>query len=149
MVHDPCYDGRKERGVPVADRIKELKEEVKKGNIRAALMLAEAFKWGYYGGSDPDRAARMYRICCRSRDKRIASLGYFNLGNLYYCGYLSHSDEERERDRARAYDCFMKSALLDKNPAALTRLGDMYRYGQHVEKNEAVSFALYGKAAGD
>lgn len=132
----------------MTDRIRELKDEVKKGNIRAALMLAEAFKWGYYGGSDPERAARMYRICCKSRDKKTASLGFFNLGNLYYCGYLSHSDEEREKDRARAYDCFMKSVLLYENASALSRLGDMYRYGQYVKKDEAISLALYGKAAG-
>jgi len=131
----------------MADRIKELKEEVKKGNIRAALSLAEAFKWGYYGGSDPHGAARMYRICCRSRDKKTASLGFFNLGNLYYCGYLSHTEEEREKDRRRAFDCFMKSAMLDENPSALSRLGDMYRYGQYVPKNEVISLALYGKAS--
>ncbi len=130
----------------MADRIKELKEEVKKGNIRAALSLAEAFKWGYYGGSDPRAAARMYRICCRSKDKKMASLGFFNLGNLYYCGYLSQSDEERSRHRAKAYDCFMKSVLLYENASALSRLGDMYRYGQYVKKDEKISLALYDRA---
>ena len=132
----------------MADRMKELKNEVKKGNIRAALSLAEAFKWGYYGDPDPRGAARMYRICCRSHDRKTASLGFFNLGNLYYLGYLSQNEEERGRDRRRAFDCFMKSALLFENPMALSRLGDMYRYGQHVKKNEAVSFALYARAQG-
>ncbi len=126
-------------------RLIELKEQVKKGNIAAALSLAEAFKWGYYGGADPKRAARMYRICCRSKDKKIASLGYYNLGVLYYYDYLLES-EEIEKSRRLAFECFMKSALLDHSPESLSRLGDMYRYGQYVEKNEEVALSLYVRA---
>lgn len=128
------------------DRARKLKDEVKKGSISAAFSLAEAFKWGYYGEADPRRAARMYRICCRSRDKRMASLGFFNLGLLYYYGYLSQTPDDVERDTARAFDCFLKSAMADRNPAALARLGDMYRYGQYVEKNEGIALSLYRRA---
>ena len=127
------------------DRLEKLKEEVKKGSVAAAFSLAEAFKWGYYGDADPNRAARMYRICCRAKDKKTAALGYYNLGVLYYYGYLSNR-EEPEKDAKRAFDCFLKSAMTSPNSAAFSRLGDMYRYGQYVEKNERIAMKLYLKA---
>ena len=136
---------KNKEGTNVKDKILELKEEVKKGSIPAAFSLAEAFKWGYYGSSDPLRAARMYRICCRSKDKKMASEGYLNLGVLYYYGYLSDG-QDPERDARRAFACFLKSAMTYPNRAALSRLGDMYRYGQYVEKNERVAGRLYLKA---
>lgn len=133
----------KEEEKRMDERICALKEQVKKGSVSAAFSLAEAFKWGYYGEPDPRRAARMYRICCRSKNAKVASQGYLNLGILYYYGYLS---EEGEGDVKKAYLCFLKSVLAHPNPEALTRLGDMYRYGQHVEKNEGVAMNLYLKA---
>jgi TPR repeat protein len=128
------------------ERLTELLERVKKGSVSAAFDLAEAFKWGYYGLRDPRRAARMYRICCRSKDKELASRGYLNLGLLYYYGYLSPEEENGSEDARHAFGCFMKSALTFPNKAALTRLGDMYRYGQYVEKDEGVALRLYLKA---
>jgi TPR repeat protein len=127
------------------ERITVLKNRVKKGDVSAALGLAEAFKWGYYGGADPRRAARMYRICCRSKKPELSSVGYLNLGILYYYGYLSDG-EDPIMDAKRAFTCFVKSAMIHPNREALTRLGDMYRYGQHVEKNESVAMHLYLKA---
>ena len=47
----------------------------------------------------------------------------------------------------RAFDCFMTSALLLPGKEALSRLGDMYRYGQYVEQNDKVAMRLYLKAA--
>lgn len=126
-------------------QMKELKERVKKGSISAAFSLAEGYKWGYFGAPDPKRAAAMYRICCRSGDKKTASRGYYNLGNLYYYGFLS-DDKEREKEIRLAFSCFLKSALLFHNPEALLRLGDMYRYGQYVEKDEGVAMNLYLRA---
>ena len=125
------------------ERLIALKEEVKKGSISAALSLAEAFKWGYYGDSDPQRAARMYRICARSRDKKIASVGFYNLGVLYYHGYLS---PDGTSDAPRAFTCFLKSAMKNPNAGALASLADMYRYGQYVEKNEQIALNLYDRA---
>lgn len=127
------------------ERIIELKNQVKKGNISAAFSLAEAFKWGYYGGADPKRAARMYRICCRSKENKIASLGFYNLGLLYYYGYLLEEDQA-EKSRRLAFCCFLKSAMLDHSRESLLRLGDMYRYGQYVEQNEEVALSLYVRA---
>ncbi len=125
---------------------KELREEVKKGSVSAALQLAQALHWGLFGQSDPMRAAGMYRICCRSNNHKVAALGFYHLGNLYYYGFLKKENEEEERHFSLAFFCFLKSALKDHSPEALRRLGDMYRYGQGVERNEKISLALYLKA---
>lgn len=122
------------------DEMKRLYEEVKKGSISAAFRLAEAFKWGYYGQISPRRAARMYRICCHSKNKKTAALGYYNLGLLYYHGYLS---KDERSDPARAFACFMKSALTYATGDALLKLGDMYRYGQYVSRDEDRARGLY------
>lgn len=129
----------------MTERLNELKTQVKKGSTAAAFTLAEGFKWGYFGAADPHRAARMYRFCCRSGNKSTASRGYYNLGNLYYYGFLLNR-EEREKELRLAFSCFVKSALLSHNPEALLRLGDMYRYGQYVEQNENTAINLYLRA---
>ena len=123
----------------------ELKARVKKGNIGAAFALAEGFKWGSFGAPDPNRAARMYRYCCRSANKKTAALGFYNLGNLYYYGFLLGEDE-REKALRMAFNCYMQSALLAHTPEALCRLGDMYRYGQFVEQSEDTAMNLYVRA---
>lgn len=130
----------------MTETMKDLKTQVKKGSISAALKLAEGFKWGYFGASDPCRAAKMYRICTRSNNKETAALGFYNLGLLYYHGYLTQEEEEEKRCRL-AYACFMKSALIHHTPEALKSLGDMYRYGKYVEKDDGIALRLYRRAA--
>ena len=125
--------------------MKTLKEQVKKGSIAAAFAMAEGFKWGYFGAPDPGRAARMYRYCCRSGNKQTAAKGFYNLGNLYYYGYLLDEDQ-REKQLRLAFSCFLKSAMLFHSSDALVRLGDMYRYGQFVEQNEGTAMSLYLRA---
>ena len=127
------------------ERFDQLKAQVKKGSISAAFALAEGFKWGYFGAPDPARAARMYRYCCRSGNKETAAKGFYNLGNLYYYGFLL-AKEEREKELRLAFSCFLKSALLAHSPEALLRLGDMYRYGQFVEQSESTALSLYLRA---
>lgn len=122
------------------NRIRELKEEVKKGKIASALKLAEAFKWGYYGEADPQRAARMYRICCKAKDKKLAALAYYNLGILYYYGYLN-GDGNCESEKA--FSCFLQSTIKSPTRAAICKIGDMYRYGQYVKKDESRALSFY------
>jgi len=59
---------------------------------------------------------------------------------LYYHGYLS---EDERSDPARAFTCFMKSALTYATGDALLKLGDMYRYGQYVSRDEDRARGLY------
>ena len=123
------------------DRMKRLAEQAEQGDLEAALELADALKWGYYGEASPERAMALYRRCTASSSGRIAAKAYYNLGVFYYYGL---SDEP---DVRLAFDCFMKSALIRPEREALSRLGDMYRYGQYVERNEKVAMRLYLKAA--
>ncbi|MBR5295259.1 MAG: sel1 repeat family protein [Clostridia bacterium] len=127
------------------NNLRTLKEAVKKGSISAAMTLAEGFKWGYFGGSDPRRAAAMYRICTRSKNEKVVSDAFYNLGLLYYHGFLL--EDEEEKARKLAFACFMKSALKSPHKGALRLLGDMYRYGQYVDKNEEIALNLYIKAS--
>jgi len=121
----------------------ELKEKVKRGSLSAAFALAEAYKWGVGGGSDPLRAARMYRLCCRSANPSLSSRGYYNLGLMYYHGYLNPEGKCQAKE---AFQCFLKSAVKSESREALIRLGDMYRWGQYVPRNERVALSLYLKA---
>ena len=121
----------------------DLKEKVKRGNLLAAFALAEAYKWGVGGAADPLRAAGMYRLCCRSADPVLSSRGYYNLGLMYYHGYLNPEGKCQAKE---AFQCFLKSAVKSESREALIRLGDMYRWGQYVSRNEKVAFSLYLKA---
>ena len=59
---------------------------------------------------------------------------------MYYHGYL---DDEPAVGYARAFAYFMKSALTCATEDALLKLGDMYRYGQHVARDEKRATGLY------
>ena len=98
----------------------------------AALELAESFKWGIFGEVDFRAAERIYRRLTASRNASLSSKGYYNLGLLYYHGYIGDPDHP---DVHRAYRFFVKSAILAPNRAALTKLADMYRNGYYVEKD--------------
>ena len=121
-----------------------LMEKMRRGSGQAALELAESLKWGIFGQVDFKEAERIYRRLAGSRSASLSSKGYYNLGLLYYHGYLG--DPEKP-DVHRAYRYFVKSAILAPNRAALTKLADMYRYGQAVPKNDQVALTLYTRAS--
>ena len=133
--------GKGQSAESAQDRARRLEEQANAGDLEAALELADALKWGYYGEASPERSAELYRRCTASSCGRVAAKAYYNLGVFYYYGLLD------EPDVHRAFDCFMKSALIRPEREALSRLGDMYRYGQYVERNEKVAMRLYLKAA--
>ena len=124
------------------ERMKVLEERANQGDYTAAMKLADALKWGYYGESSPARAMALYRRCTAAPSRAVAAAAYYNLGVYYYYGLL-----EEQADVRLAFDCFMKSALLLPGKEALSRLADMYRYGQYVEQNDKVAMSLYLKAA--
>ncbi|MBP5289097.1 MAG: SEL1-like repeat protein [Clostridia bacterium] len=124
------------------EKLKELEEKAKAGDYTAAMNLAEALKWGYYGEASPSRAMALYRACTAAPSRALAASAWYNLGVFYYYGLLDEKTDVR-----LAFDCFMKSALLLPGKEALSRLADMYRYGQYVEQNDSVALHLYLKAA--
>ena len=123
-------------------RMKVLEEKANGGDYTAAMKLADALKWGYYGEASPARAMALYRRCTAAPSRSVAAAAWYNLGVYYYYGLL-----EDRADVQKAFDCFMKSALLIPGREALSRLADMYRYGQYVEQNETIALRLYLKAA--
>ena len=112
------------------------------GDFEAMLALAESLKWGFYGEVSPGRAAALYRRCAMAPSAAVRSRAYCALGVLYYHGLV-----DGEADVRRAFDCFLKSVLLQPCREALNHLADMYRYGQYVEKSESIALSLYLKAA--
>ena len=126
------------------ERIRDLEQKIAAGSGAAALELAESYKWGYFGEVDFQKAEKIYRLCAKSKSRTLSSKGYYNLGLLYYHGFIGDPEHP---DREKAYRCFVQSSLLFPNRAALTLLADMYRYGQVVEKNDSVALTLYAQAA--
>lgn len=122
--------------------LNELEQKAARGDYQAAMALADALKWGYYGEASPERAAALYHRCISSPDTGVAAAAYYNLGLFFYLGLL-----EEEADSRLAFQCFLKSALLRPRKEPLSRLADMYRYGQYVEKNENIALNLYLRAS--
>ena len=121
---------RKPEAVPAAE------------NYPEAMRQANALKWGLGGEVDLRRADELYRFCTGCGDRAIAAAAYYNLGLLSYFGLAD------EADAPRAFNCFIKSVLIRPTREALSYLADMYRYGQYVERDEAIALSLYLQAAG-
>ena len=68
-----------------------------------------------------------------------AYLSSENLAYIFYYGFGT------EVDYAKAYLYFSKAALLGRYEATY-KLGDMFRYGFYVEKNDKMTAYLYRKA---
>ena len=64
------------------------------------------------------------------------------LNNLGYCYFYGRAGEV---DYKKAYSCFAHSAMCG-NPNAMYKLGDMYYYGNSVEKDQDCSFYWYALA---
>ena len=124
------------------ERLVKLEEKAAQGDYVATMKLADALKWGYYGEASPERSMELYRRCVAAPSRELSAAAYYNLGVFYYYGLV-----DEKADARRAFDCFMKSALLLPGREALSRLADMYRYGQYVEQNEKIAMRLYLKAA--
>lgn len=67
---------------------------------------------------------------------------HWALNNLGYCYYYGRAGET---DYKKAYSCFAASAMYG-NPNAMYKLGDMYYFGNFVEKDIDASFYWYSLA---
>ncbi len=59
--------------------------------------------------------------------------------NLGYCYYYGRGIEA---DKQRGFEYFMDSAIYN-NPEGTMKMGDFYRYGEFVHKNEEKALKLY------
>ena len=131
-----------------ADRFKILPEEVvdfikaayeyymAKGDALAANDLGVLYYGGRVGGK-PDyvNARKYYEVA----DRLGYTLASENLGYIFYYGFGT------EIDYAKAYMYFTKAALTGRYEATY-KLGDMFRNGYYVEKNDKMTAFFYRRA---
>lgn len=104
------------------------------GFYLAANNLGSMYYSGLYFNEDYNEAAKYYKMAA---DNGV-EVAYGNLGCCYYYG--------GNKDYKKAYEAFAEGAALFNNVECLFRLGDLYRYGYYVEKNENKAYYLYEKA---
>lgn len=102
----------------------------------AALNLGTIYYCGVYLPQDFRRAVELYEIAAQGGEVEA-------ICNLGYCWYYGR---HYELDFKRAYEYFSLGALLYDHSNCLYKLGDMYRSGLYVEKNEKYAFRLYERA---
>ena len=107
--------------------------EIEKGNADAMNDLGAH----YYGGShgfqqDFEKAFRLYQMAAENGSRHAQE----NLGYCYYYGRVGLPDYEK------AFHYFALGAF-DGAPVSLYKIGDMYKNGYYVAKNEKEAFQLY------
>ncbi len=131
-----------------ADQSKNMPEEVidfiratyeyymDKGDALAANDLGVLYYGGRVGGK-PDyiNARKYYEVA----DRLGYTLASENLAYIFYYGFGTEVDYEK------AYLYFSKAALTGRYEATY-KLGDMFRNGYYVEKNEKMTAYLYRRA---
>ena len=85
---------------------------------------------------DFERARRLYQ---KAADLGSAS-GTVNLAYLYFYG------RGVEVDHVRAFQLFTRAATTADHPEAYWKLGDMFRQGIYVDKDDHTAFTLYQRA---
>ena len=121
----------------VYEKVVEIYEYlIKKGDGMAANNLGSMYYNGVHFAKDYQMAEKYYQLAC----ERGISLAYGNLACVYYYG------DDSIRDDAKCYETLMKGAVLFDNVECYMRLGDLFRYGRHVETNEDQAFRMYAKA---
>lgn len=104
------------------------------GIYLAANNLGSMYYSGLYFDENYLEAAKYYKIAAENG----VEVAYGNLGCCFYYG--------KNIDYKKAYEAFVEGAILFDNVECLFRLGDMYRYGYHVEANEYKAYHLYERA---
>jgi len=126
----------------VRDRVLDYYEAgVRANNPIACLNLGAIYNEGVLVKQDYEKSAELYRIAADSScDPAIASMAVTNLGYYYYYDYAGTQNYQK------AFNCFLHGALRYNNANAYYKLGDMYRYGYYVDKDEKMAFEMYMKA---
>lgn len=124
--------------IPVV--ISYFEEAVEAGIPRAALNLGALYYNGVFVERNFRKAIELYTIASESDETDIASIACSNLGYCYYYGRDIAVDYEK------AFKYFFRSAVFYNDPVALYKLGDMYRNGYFVAKDEKMAYKLYRKA---
>lgn len=130
--HHDCIDDPE-----VMKRVIECYQQCIEQNMpAAALNLGTLYYKGQVVPQDFAEAARLYKIAADAGILRA-------ICNLGYCFYYGR---HQEVDYAKAFEYFLKGALLFDDVNCLYKLGDMYLHGYGTEKNELYARILYQRA---
>ena len=103
----------------------------------AALRLGH-----FFDGNLPVQDYKQAVIWYRTATLKLEPMAYFFLGLCYYFG------KGVEKDFAKAFDCFFKSATQNFINAYYM-LGDMFKKGEFVEHDPVFAFKLYQYVSND
>ncbi len=109
------------------------------GNMTAALNLGAMYYGGEHIQQNYRKAIRYYEMATTSDDYGTQVRAWCNLGYCYYYGRDIPVDDEK------AFNCYMHAVLL-RDANALYKVGDMYRYGRFVKKDENMAMEFYKQA---
>lgn len=126
-------DIRKPMIASVADLIVSIyKELINNGNTLAMNNLASFYYRGRMGEPDYKKALKYYLMAAEANEP----LACTNVAYIYYYGFAGKTDYKK------AYHYYMQGFLRGDDEAAY-KLGDMYRNGYYVEKNDDTAFLMY------
>lgn len=109
-----------------------LEDEIKRGNADAMCDLGALYYTGRIGEQSYEKAVYYYEASAKLGNAQAQE----NLGYCYYYGRLGTVDYEK------AFRYFIKGALC-KRITSLYKIGDMYKNGYFVEKDEKAAFSIY------
>lgn len=131
LLHEA--DGAKQLPKCVADFLMEVyTDEMDAGNADAACNLGSLYYTGRCGEQNYAKAVKYYTIAAKGGCRQAQE----NLGYCYYYGRDTAIDYEK------AFHFFALGAF-DGHLRSLYKIGDMYRKGYYVEKNETEAFRIY------
>ena len=142
MEYAELYQGkyREEVTPDIAQKmVKCYKTCIEAGDLTAALSLGAMYYGGEFIPRDFKKAIKYYEQATESDDEETQLWAWTNLGYCYYYGRDIPVDDEK------AFNCYMRAAI-QKNANALYKIGDMYRYGRYVKKDEQMALIFYEQA---
>ena len=112
---------------------------IEEGDLTAALSLGAMYYGGEFIPRNFRKAIKYYEMATQSDDEETQLWAWTNLGYCYYYGRDIPVDDEK------AFNCYMRAAV-QRNANALYKIGDMYRYGRYVKKDEQMAVLFYEQA---
>lgn len=135
IIADELHEADATKLLPkcVADfMLKVYEEEIAKGNADAACALGALYYTGRADEQNYAKALKYYTIAADSGCRQAQE----NLGYCYYYGRDTAVDYEK------AFHHFALGAF-DGHICSLYKIGDMYRNGYYVKKNEHEAYRIY------
>ena len=129
------YDCDKKELLPkeIANLLIEIYEdEVKEKNHNAICDYGSLYYTGRIGEQNYEKAVYYYDMAAKLGNRQAQE----NLGYCYYYGRTGAVDYKK------AYHYFVKGAL-DGHLISLYKIGDMYKNGYYVEKDENEAYCIY------